>query len=832
MDKRTDIESVGPSEARSEGLSEKRPLENGELGVQLAKKARGDGELAGNVRKVAEIVLVLATMGKMRAGRKPTAAEVEMMAEAREKLAEVCVEFAPKDIFPRDAFGAVIEDLGLSKLREQRLGLRPPKMSIAEKLQLAQQKMEKSVEFSQHSATYSSQRLQTNLAGSTESRGASHAVRMFTSDKPSHAPVSSKSFQHPSHLVHASPANSTSLPYQLPTSEVRPVVPSVLPGSHLGRDSSSLALPRVDRSHFRLDVRSNGSPYSSQAQANSSGDHATVKTPTWSMQPQSASTVRVGHDKVSMHSSVKVEGAADANMSQMAAQATVSKPFVTQTTPGNPPSIHQHLQGIKSVQAPNTHNDIGKIVQKLLQPQLPEKQTWTPPSRDYMNKALTCQVCKIAINEVDTALVCDACEKGYHLRCLAYLKGIPKGEWHCGKCLSLSNGKPLPPKYGRVMRNISTQKILSQGTPFQASLEKKVETSDEKVNQQQITANGNSGLQSASTGYVRNNCTQMTSSIKMEDSTDVQGGKLILQGGKMDDNFPSETCPNNVIRTSEAASISPSGLSVERSCDKNLGPESRSQPPATFEAVTISSDHSQALGNHLNENQTRLPNSDEILSKQSKETNLMVHHSGKSPSGETLACNSNGEVKQEHQGVERANPSETSASNIGAIEQARSSPNNMHDVEWIGDILKVDDEKNYYQSCCINGVVYKVEDHALFPSPGNKYTPSKLQAMWEDCKTSSKWVSVKLCYFPSDLPKGVGRPCSSESNEVYESNQSSTLMAGLIYGPCEVLPPSKFDEESERRTRLGTGASVGLRPLFLCKWLYDESKEVFRDVTC
>ncbi|CAI9303538.1 unnamed protein product [Lactuca saligna] len=107
--------------------------------------------------------------------------------------------------------------------------------------------------------------------------------------------------------------------------------------------------------------------------------------------------------------------------------------------------------------APITHKEISKFVEKILQAQITEQQKWTPPSRDYMNKPLTCQTCKTTITKVDTTLVCDACEKGYHLKCLHY---IPKSfssdkwqDWHCVKCLSITNGKrkALPPKYGPVI---------------------------------------------------------------------------------------------------------------------------------------------------------------------------------------------------------------------------------------------------------------------------------------------------------------------------------------------------------------------------------------------
>lgn len=48
-------------------------------------------------------------------------------------------------------------------------------------------------------------------------------------------------------------------------------------------------------------------------------------------------------------------------------------------------------------------------------------------------------------------------------------------------------------------------------------------------------------------------------------------------------------------------------------------------------------------------------------------------------------------------------------------------------------------------------------------------------------------------------------------SQVYESNHDTILSAGSIEGPCEVLPPRTFNEETERRTRLGS-------PLYICKY--------------
>ncbi|KAI3703803.1 hypothetical protein L1987_73998 [Smallanthus sonchifolius] len=447
------------TEVRSGSLGEKRPFED-VVGTDLAnKKTRGDDE----VRLVAEMVLVLAAMGKMRAGRRPAAVEFKMMAEAREKLAEICGGFAPRDVFPTDAFGTVIEDLGLIRVRETKSGIVPQKMSIAQKLQLTKQKMEKSEVFPLHSATYTPR--------VTEPCATPHAVQTVPSGKADHAPISSRSFQIHSSVVHASPtSNSRALPYQLPTSEVRPVGSNVLTSSHLGRGSTTPPIERAGRPRLGSDGRSN---------ANSVGDH------------KASSFNKAGLN----------------NGTHLA-------------------NINHHMQHHTNfVQPPaaNTHNEIAKIVQKILQPHIPVQHPWNPPSRDYMNKALTCQTCKSVINEVDTVL-----------------------------------------------------------------------------------------------------------------------------------------------------------------------------------------------------------------------------------------------------------------------------------------------------------------DYALFISTGNNLMPNKLQEMKEDKKTNKKWVTVTRCFFPDDLPDCVGRPCAPEGNEVYESNLETTLAAGLIHGPCKVLPPRKFSEERVIQTHSQTTTFDKPNRFFLCKWFYDEKKLVLQ----
>ncbi|GKD90280.1 hypothetical protein Tco_1365787 [Tanacetum coccineum] len=66
-------ESTNRSVEPFRGFGEKQPSTDGhESESELSKKARGSGDGAANVKKVAEILLVLATMVEMRGGRKAT----------------------------------------------------------------------------------------------------------------------------------------------------------------------------------------------------------------------------------------------------------------------------------------------------------------------------------------------------------------------------------------------------------------------------------------------------------------------------------------------------------------------------------------------------------------------------------------------------------------------------------------------------------------------------------------------------------------------------------------------------------------------------------------
>ncbi|KAK7276893.1 hypothetical protein RIF29_18040 [Crotalaria pallida] len=822
-----------PSDPKPD-TSPKRSVPNveDEEDERCSKKHKADGgggSSSGSeaeFKRVAEIVLVLSTMATMRGGKKPpTDVEVELMREARVKLAELCGGLAPKDVVAREAIGTVIEDLGLNgKIKDQRLGFRTPKLSIAERYSNAKCKLEESKKFSAPSTTYTSQPLQTGISGSVDNRVQSAPVRIFASDKSSHTAISSTG-NAVSVPAHVSAGSSPALQYQPTSNEVRPpMVSGIMPGSHLGRNSSSFAMPKVERPPFKVDGGLNGPSYVPQVQAN----QPLANAPTWSMQTQSSSLARSAPEN-------KVPGQGPTSVAvsrtgpQIAADQSI-RPFITQTAPGNISSMTRPLQGVNKIQPPviPSHAEIAKIVQKLLQPKLPELPTWTPPSRDYMNKALTCQTCKLTVNEVDTVLLCDACENGFHLKCLqpSVLRGIHnRVDWHCMRCLSLSGGKPLPPKYGRVMRSSNTPlKLPSNTGSIQPSLDNKVGNLAPKVSLQKLTTNGSS-VPAVATG---NNNVDPPFDTKAPDTKNVQVTS-ISSNIKHIDEKPAD--PNMPIKSLSAASGPSIGL-PGLSCAQKIKPEA-STCIQTSESETLPKSSEPDKCDNLQSSQdfqveqTVSQGNAEVSSDKHVDSSLMNNKPKESHGGESLTY----DIKRDEQGVALANFDGSSGTNSDCRQQS-ALPSDISDaVQWIGDAVQLLDEKKFYQSCCVGGVIYRLQDHALFLSALGKLAPSKLQSMWEDCKTGLKWVKVTKCHFPGDFSGNIGHPCISEVNEVYESNSEGTEMASSIRGPCEVLPSDKFKQENDRRSQLGIEASARLQPIFSCRWFYDEIKKLFQPVT-
>ncbi|XP_056163930.1 uncharacterized protein LOC115666572 [Syzygium oleosum] len=774
---------------------------SGEAAVPAAKKPRFERAEFG---RVAEIVLVLAAMGRMRGGRDPTEAELGLMAEAREKLASACATLAPEDIVAGDAVGRVIEDLGLNgKPKDQRLGYTVPKSSIAEKLTFAKRKMEESKKFPSHTASYSPHLSQSSFGATAENRGMPPVVRTFPSDKVNQSPLSSGVI--PVSSATANVSSGSSAPYLLPRSEIRTsTASSGISNSHIGRDSSAMLLPKVDQA---ISVNHAGPHISTKPSQATYANQPSVNAPSWSLQTQHASLSRLGTgSSIPSNTLGQVEQASTSGSGAppLAARNPTNRPFTVQTAATRLPTMHhQPFQGVNFVSPPSSyasHYEIAKIIQKLLTPKLPEHPTWTPPSREYMNKALICQLCQATVTDVESVLLCDACEKGYHLKCLQSQnqKGIPKAEWHCQKCLALSHGKALPPKYGRVMRNLGGTKVAPNATGSPSYSEKKVRAVDSKFNQTKITTNGVSFSQNTAVVFTAGKDHVNTGSdLEIPKATEMRENDLSSSKKEVDQKPFSESGMNSSGKSMDPTYVSPLGLLSERSKENSK----KSEPFVRFDKQEC-------------ESKSELPAS--LCESANIESSPPSSSHEKSSAEDHQDSTSTYDVKQADQDDRRPNRVQSSETSTVKRECVGFSSDISHSVEWIGDALEVVNGKKFYSSCCVGGVTYKVKEHALFRLSNDKLTPFKLQAMWEDCETGLKWFDITRCYFPGDLPNNVAHPFVPDSNEVFESNRDSSVMACSIQGPCEVLPPAKYKEETERRSHIGSEANVKLRPLFLC----------------
>ncbi|KAI3973821.1 hypothetical protein MKX01_030397 [Papaver californicum] len=185
---------------------------------------------------------------------------------------------APRDVIPKDAIRVVMEDLGLNKSIDQRLGFCPPKMSIAEKFVLAKRKMKQSKKFAGQSGTYTSPMTQAGYGTKADANRPSRTV---------HKPPALKGFQVASLVVNVpSLASAVSL-NQLHVNELQSALVSRgLIGTSSGPGCSFSQLPRKVGAPFISDGRLNGSIYPLHVQANASRNHSTFS-------PQSLAVTKV-----------------------------------------------------------------------------------------------------------------------------------------------------------------------------------------------------------------------------------------------------------------------------------------------------------------------------------------------------------------------------------------------------------------------------------------------------------------------------------------------------------------------------------------------------------
>ncbi|KAG6532250.1 hypothetical protein ZIOFF_006089 [Zingiber officinale] len=448
--------------------------------------------------------MVLSALGQMRGGKEPAAAEKALVTEAKERLVVMCEAAKPKDLVSTEAVRVVAEDLGLNRSKDPALGFQPPRMSIVEKLMLTRKKnlsdnlclwsnsIDGSVQGNKR--VFISSFLSTlpvSVGAKSESRGtiASSASRISQDKSP--MPTSSGGFHNSSTISHV-----PVLAWVAPNLK-QSLISDAQVGVNTIKHSSSFRDKALPSAHNGLNARPSGSSYLTQDQA----ENPPQKIPTISSM-QSPSVVAVSRfsqpNKLLDHTSIRSEGIAGANASQSSHQMKNQeiKSSTVQAGQGGLHITHQPTQGLAFFHAPSlytNHNEIGKSVQRILQSKVLDHPNWIPPSSDYMNASLNCQICKNVISDTESLLVCDTCEKGNHLKCLqSYCsKDIPKAEWHCPSCLASSNGKTLPPKYGRVTRAPIPAPRVAPNTIINVA-SKKTEDLDPNTSRRKALANNNS----------------------------------------------------------------------------------------------------------------------------------------------------------------------------------------------------------------------------------------------------------------------------------------------------------------------------------------------------
>uniref|UniRef100_A0ACD5VCA9 Uncharacterized protein n=1 Tax=Avena sativa TaxID=4498 RepID=A0ACD5VCA9_AVESA len=404
------------------------------MGNGRKRKRRDLGRVAG-------IVMVLAAFREARGGRRPTAAERALAAEARGRLAAVvaaAVEMQPKELYPREAIRALVEDLGLTSPRDP---ARPRRPSIAHRILLTKRKMEQSKEpLVVHPATHVPQAAKTSDATSVFQHGASN--KSAEGLHRNLLPASSVPASTATRVATLSSASKQSRPNGTPA--------GVSSAKATSLTSSIVSLPPAGSANVEVEK---GVNYPSSAQSGAT----------------------IGQAKTSAHFNA-IRSSQSTVQNSYGGKSEEKKVPLIQPVTRNTVIGHQVPPGAALVQQKpcfSNHNTIAKNVQQVLH-QPADHPSWTLPSTEYMHAGLDCQICKTCTMDVDSLLVCDACESGVHLTCLQHYgnEGLPNAEWYCPRCVAYSKGKPMPPKYGKVARKIVAPKAsLTSGVTLQRASE-------------------------------------------------------------------------------------------------------------------------------------------------------------------------------------------------------------------------------------------------------------------------------------------------------------------------------------------------------------------------
>ncbi|KAF8779195.1 hypothetical protein HU200_002872 [Digitaria exilis] len=746
------------------------------------KRRRGGGELC----RAAEIVMVLAAAGQARGGRAPTAAERALTAEARGALAAVVagqVSLRPRELFATEAIRALVEDLGLAWARDPAaVGFCKRRASIADKVLLTKRKMEGRREVLVPTVP--------KMTAASAKIGFQHGASKVTTGLPRNQ---------------SNPMSSSMISKQPPLNGAVAGASSI-ESRHI---PSAVSLPAVCSANAKMEVVVNGSNFTQNGgegtieESNKSGHHTANSSSQSSLRISSQAEKSVDEKRADIY---PVSGG-----SVMGYEAPKGALFIQ-----------------KQIILSNHKAITGNVQWILHQPA--DHSSWNVPSTEYMNTRLDCQICKVPITDMESLLVCDACERGMHVKCLQHYgnQDMVKPEWYCPRCVAFSKGKPLPPKYGKVTRTIVVPKacMTSVALPSQVAVENPTEkdgSSNKNVAADGHLINQNTnkvGIAVCKSGTLALYATDSKApSVAEPQKEDVKHDETSSIGNE-GNGLPCGGIPTETATFCDE--VQSTGASTYGSGNLSGGPQmhvkSSSASPTNYFALQSTelsainhANHSSIVSSVENCERTRA-SADELYQADGV-TNDGI---GKPHKREIMADDAISDHVNAHQ-VTLNRHCCSDPETIGDCNRYLGSSTDSV-VVWVGDGLKSIGNKTFYNSCNIDGIVYNLHDHILIASEGSKSSPCKLQSLWEDHDSGSRVAMVNPYFFGSDIPESISKPCIYEEEQVYGSNDEKTVLVSAIRGPCEVLHVDKLSEETMRRCQLDSSGHR-LHPIFFCRSL-------------
>ncbi|OAE33108.1 hypothetical protein AXG93_862s1000 [Marchantia polymorpha subsp. ruderalis] len=690
------------------------------------------------IGSTAEIVIVLAGMAQMRAGRAFTDFEKELAATACQNIAALVSKVAPNALVSKEALESMFYDLDHKRMAQTKRDdqARAKAFAEAEALAKAEAIAKLRAEESLRAAADAEERNQAAL------KAAAVVVTSPTKDVQS---------------VDAFPPPATP-----PGLSTQALPPSVEPPS----SSPPVAPPSTQVAAQASDV--------------SQSDTISEKSVLENSPSQQLSKTLLG----------KPPKVRNRMKKDFAAPSLISSDYLEY--------IQSQVPELQKAQV--THKQLCLAVQQFIQEQMPHApQTLQALQPNYINTPIPCQLCKLVAKDTATVVVCDSCDKLFHVKCLQpnnHIKGVLKGDWNCPECLS--GGRAYREKYGLYRRgSVNGVKLWAPH--------------DESEDNDEVIINGSSSplLEAGASSSGKQN--GLSSSLKMQGKLTVEvetGGHTMKDDRSVGNYGGSPQLIVHLVNEPSPRTIEP----VRNSSSSIGGLDNMSGSLASGSQLKLTSRPGPA------DNKPMLEDSEEagVSRQKSKEKN-----------GD--ADEKVGQILSTQGGSSEQGSGDISTSLAGKQVEIPIL------MEWVGESTRTTEGKTYYKSCRVGGLTYHLSDCALFRPETPDVPPyiARLQVLWEDLSTSHKWVRVSWCYYPTDIPLAMGRPGRAEPDEVYESNHCDNNLVGSIQGPCFVLPPKKYRMELERRKELQKrgGSRDAHPPVFLSRWLYDAPKGIFKPVT-